>query len=108
MRQVLQGAATAAAGMRAGRLAAQRRRGQHALAARLHHLGAGGQHACLDLLAGQRTGDEPAAPLDEGDAATVVGQTLDGELLLLANRHLGLALTTSWLEAQGFVLGHVG
>ncbi|MNY14820.1 hypothetical protein D3C86_1480090 [compost metagenome] len=88
MRQMLQGAATTAPGQRTGRNTAQRTGLEHPLDPRIHHLAARGQHPRLDLLAGQRPGDEPGAPAFMGNAATVVGHPLDGKALLLADRQL--------------------
>src|SRR3546814_18771845 len=73
---------------------------EHALAARFDDLTARSQHARLDLFASQRAFDEPGAPLDEGNAAPIIGQSLDNQALLLADRHLGLALAAARLKAQ--------
>ncbi|MNF64194.1 hypothetical protein D3C84_459180 [compost metagenome] len=109
MGQVLQGAAAAVAGMGAGRHQAQRAGHQHPLGAGFHHLAARGKHARLHLLVSQGTGNEPGTPLDEGDAATVVGQPLDGEPLLLAHRDLSGPRSAAGLEAQASVTpGHWG
>ncbi|MNT23995.1 hypothetical protein D3C72_1594430 [compost metagenome] len=109
MGQVLQGAAAAVAGMGAGRHQTQRARHQHPLRAGLHHLAAGGEHARLHLLLRQGTGNEPGAPFEEGDAAPVVGQPLDGEPLLLAHRDLLGPRPAAGLEAQASATpGHWG
>ncbi len=107
MRQVLQGAAATAPGQRTGRRAPQDTGLEHPLDPRIHHLATGGQHPRLDLFASQRAGDEPGAPALMGDAAPVVGQTLDDETLLLADRQLYGARTAARLEAQpGVAFGH--
>src|SRR5690606_22078594 len=61
----------------------------------------------LDLLARQRPFDEPGTPLDEGDAAPIVGQALDAQALFLAHRNLRFPFATAGLEAQAAaVTGH--
>src|SRR5690606_8454705 len=61
----------------------------------------------LDLLVRQAADDEPGASVEKGDAATIVGQSLDPQLLLLAHRHLRRTLAAARLEAQpAATLGH--
>jgi hypothetical protein len=98
--QMLQIATAAKVGMRTGGRAPPFARLEHALAARLDDLGMRPEHARLDPLAGQRSVDEPGAPVTETDAPTVVSESLDHQYLFLAQRNLRLALATCGLKAQ--------
>ena len=73
---------------------------EHPLTAGIDDLAARVQHARFDGFTRQCAFYEPGAPLDEGDATAVMGEPLDAQPLLLANRHLGLALAAAGLKAQ--------
>ncbi|MCY1383811.1 hypothetical protein D9M69_719740 [compost metagenome] len=107
MAHVLHAAAAAGARMGAGLVAPFRAGADDPLAARLDHLATRTQDPGFDLFAGQGAADEPGAPLGKGNAATIVGQAFDAELLLLAQRDLRRTHAATGLEAQaaGF-LGH--
>ena len=77
------------------------------LGARLNHLAVGTQHPRFDVFACEGTRNEPSATFDKGNAASVVGQSLDAQALFLACRDLGRPATAAGLEAQAsLMLGH--
>src|SRR5690606_1275203 len=107
MRHMLQVATATTVGMRARRLTALAAGHDDALGACLDGLTTGAKHSRLDLFTSQCTTDEPCATALEGDAAAVAGQTLDGEFLLLADRHLRRSTAATGLKAQvGAASGH--
>ncbi|MCY1231205.1 hypothetical protein D9M68_294940 [compost metagenome] len=109
MGQVLQGAAAALAGVGAGRHQAYRAGTEHTFGTGFHHLAAGGEHAGFHFFLWQGAGHEPGAPFDEGNAASVVGQALDDQPLLLAHGNLRSPRSAAGLEAQaGVTPGHWG
>ncbi|MNG01018.1 hypothetical protein D3C84_839780 [compost metagenome] len=107
MRQVLHAAPPTITRMWARYRAAQGAGLENPLHARLDHFAVGLEYPCLDFLASQGAGDEPGAALDKGNAATVIGQALDAQALLLASGYLRCPTSARGLEAQaGITLGH--
>src|SRR3546814_13558409 len=98
---MLQGAAATSTSMRTGFGPTLRTGLEHALAARFDDLTAPSQHARLDLFASQRAFDEPGAPLDEGNAAPIIGQSHDNQALPLADRNLGPVLAARKSAGEG-------
>lgn len=104
---MLNTATTTATGMRTRRRATQFAGLEHALGACLDDFAVGTQHARLDFFTGQCAEDEPGATFEKRDAATVIGQALDGQALLFAGRNLRGLAAAGGLEAQAsLVLGH--
>src|SRR5690606_39474727 len=99
MRHMLQVATATTVGMHARRLPALAAAHDDALGACLDGLTTGAKRSCLDLLTSRCTADEPCTTALVGDAAAVAGQTLDGEFLLLADRHLRRSTAATGLKA---------
>ena len=83
MGHMLQAAAATDFGMCAGLVTPLSAGGENALDPRLDHLAMGTQHPRFDLLAGQRTTDEPSAPVFEGNAAAVVRAGVGHDVFML-------------------------
>ena len=104
---MLHAATAAAAGVWAGGRTAHVAGLEHALGARLDHFAVGAEHPRLDLFTRQGAEDEPGAAFKKRDTATVIGQALNVQALLLAGRNLRGLATAGGLEAQAsLVLGH--
>ena len=105
--QVLQAATATTAGMGARRRATQFAGLEHPLGAGLDHFAMGTQHPRLDFLAGQGTHHKPGAAFEKHDPPAIIGQALNGQALLFADRYLGRPAATRGLEAQAsLLLGH--
>jgi hypothetical protein len=105
--QMLNAATAATAGVLARHRATQFAGLEHALGARLDHFAVRAEHPRFDLFTGKGAEDEPGFAFEKRDTATVIGQALNAQALLLAGRNLRSLASASGLKAQAsLVLGH--